>query len=165
VDVKSGYLFETIPVWPKTWYVETEIEILNPFTELANVFHFTISGNYGTYGYRIPALFLKHGNKILFRSDKSGSLNGFSKDYALTQPFDVGTNFHVRIEQVYDLATSKYKIKAYMNRALFHEAVNPQAIVFQNVKVFACSEWYGSCNGRFVLHGFSYGPLLDASQF
>ena len=122
-----------------------------------NVFHFTTNGDYGTYGYRVPALLLKEGKRVGFRID-----GGPNRDHVMT-PFVAGTKFHVRFERVYDSVASKYRRKAYLNRVLQFDEEIPDPVELQNVKVYTCDAWYDDCDGVFVLKGFKYGPLPDAS--
>ena len=124
------------------------------------MYHFTVDGNAGVYGTRIPALFIRNGNKILLRVDGSPIL---VRDHIMPT-FVAGTKFHVRFEQVYDSALSKYILKAYVNRVLYYQVENTDPREFQNVKIYTCDDWHGTCNGLFAIYGFKYGPLQDASE-
>jgi len=157
-NAQKNNLLEIIPLWPKTWFVETYIKLLKPLEEsYHNVFHFTTGNNWQEYGSRVPSFFIYQSNKGKFAIDKDGSTSIWNPEFPMT--LDTGVRFHVRVEQVFDSTTSQYKIKCYLNHALFDSTINNDARDFQNMKVFACDVWHYSCTGVFDLYGFKYGAI------
>ena len=161
INGKTGHLYDTILVWPKTWYVETHFKLLGTAGNFFNLFHFTTGYQNRVYGSRIPGIWIKPAFFIRCIVDANGFVSDFFTNYRNTNLI-VGITYHVRVEQVFDLAKSKYVIRFYVNRLLFEEKENSQASEFQNVKVYTCNPWH-ACDGEFAIYGFKYGPLPDAS--
>ena len=162
IDAKTGHLYDTILVWPKTWYVEAHIELQATANGFFSLFHFTTGSDHGINGYRYPGIWLQTSSYILFIADTDGVSNDFQNYYSTNAI--PGTTYHIRVEQVFNLTKSKYLVRFYVDRLLIDEKENSQPKEYQNVKVYTCDPWYGSCDGKFVMYGFKYGPLPDASQ-
>jgi len=158
LNAKQGNLLETIPLWPKTWFVETYIRILKPLVlDYYNVFHFTTSYSNRKYGNRIPLLTINNRNQVRFGLDQNGATDGWRPSVVVA--LDTGVRVHVRVEQVFNSDVGKYFQKCYVNHILIAVAENVDVRNFQNVKVYVCDLWHHDCTGVFALHGFKYGEI------
>ena len=168
----NNYLIETVPVWPKEWYVEIKFavhslntaQIENPVQTMVqgnlydNIFHFTTGENYGTYGTRFPALWTSNSDqKILVFFDKIKSDMVTYERERQTFALVFSQEYKIRIEHKLKVGeVNHYVYQLGIDGVLTtYDDWNPPDV--SNVHVFVGDEYYK--NSDATINYLDYGPL------
>ena len=125
--------------WGEEYIVSFDFEAnqaMNSST-VKNILHLSIGGQYGSYGDRIPAVFVNQLNSeqiIEFRSSVSGNHDhGFDFSYQLNTPY------HIEISQLKKNNIVTYSIR--INNVTVHSTVNTDVEVFPAVHLYLSDPW------------------------
>ena len=125
--------------WGKEFTIEFDLVIksLNThFTgEWQNIFHLTIGPNYGTFGTRIPALFLNKNGYLRFRSQL-----GDQSNYWFTFYIELNKNYSVKIAQ--QQIEGKHIFSITINGHVVNSVQNLKPMSFQKVLVYLSDPFF-----------------------
>ena len=154
MTVSKGKLLETLPNWGSLYTVEADIffskNSLKP--DLINIFHFTQSANNGSYGSRIPAVFIWNG-QFHICSGVSGN-----QSFCLQTNFYVGKKHHLKIQQFKSEEKKIYEVK--INGKTLYSGENTDPKDFENVEAYVSDPWHDAFTSEYgVLENFKYYVL------
>ena len=118
-----------------TWEILFKITVFGIRTDYTNVFHFNISDNYGTFGDRTPALYLKN-DFFHFRFSANNKLNT-----AYNKKFVLNTEYKIKIAQLQACRTCPYKIIITINNEEVYSLINNDPRLYKNVKCYFSNPW------------------------
>ena len=128
-------LLTTIPSLTKEWVVEFSFKPTNSQHEgWTTIFHMTKGGEWD-YGIRTPAVFYHPGYCLQVTSVVNNNVNFYNLFPAPT----VGEWTKIRVSQ--ELLDYKLKFRVLIDGVEKVNVENENAVVFQNVKVFASNPW------------------------
>ena len=108
-ELKKNTLLTTLPSLPREWMVEFEFKPTNfDHSGWTSIFHMTIGGNYGTIGYRIPAVFYHPTNGL-----RVSSYNNQNSNYDQNFPSPtIGKWTKIRVSQ--ELLDGKFRHRIFI---------------------------------------------------
>ena len=144
-QITRNKLLATIPILRKEWKVSFDFKA-NDFRGLTQVFHMTAGGKgAGTgakYGDRTPAVWT-HSSKGFLISSAVGGVFSYSKFF---KPLPaIGKWINIEVGQELIGAKTIYSISIDGKRVF--SVRNSKPSEFENVKVFASSNWYSPISG------------------
>ena len=144
-QITRNKLLATIPILRKEWKVSFDFKA-NNFRGLTQVFHMTAGGKgAGTgakYGDRTPAIWT-HSSKGFLISSAVGGVFSYSKFF---KPLPA-TGKWINIEVGQELVGTKMTYSIIINGKKVFSVTNSRPTEFENVKVFASSNWYSPISG------------------
>ena len=119
--------------WGDVYQVEFYITVTNlPTSSQTNAFRFTsTTGNFGSDGDSIPALFIHNNGKFNFRSSVSNDFN-----YAKYIDFEKGQMYHVTIGQQIDNEVGEYWYEILIDGDSELKIENKNPTSYNNVKLY-----------------------------
>ena len=122
-------------------YYKVEFDItVNTYPGNCEVFHFTANDNdCCNQGDRYPMLYCNSQPAFWLTSSLNSNAN-YGKNYF----YDVGTKYHIVIEQCLENGQLVYKI--IVNDEVFVTEVNSNPLTFDSVKLYAAGAWHTACN-------------------
>ena len=151
--IKRNALLHTIPLLKKEWRVSLDFKANSKISSLVQVFHMTKGGK-GTgsgskYGDRTPALWIHNTRGMLVSSGVGGKVS-YAKYYKPVPTPGQWVNIVIGQEKVPSRRVSqgyvmKYSISIDGKEKL--SVTNSKPAEFENVKVFASSDWFHPLEG------------------
>ena len=143
--ISKDTLLTTLPFLRTEWKVSFEFKAHN-FGKTEQVLHMTIGGkgvgSKANYGDRTPAIWADSSKGFLITSAVNGRAN-YAQWIKPLPPVGEWTTVEVGQELVG--ATTIYSIT--IGGTKVFSGTNSEPAEFENVKVYACSEWYNPLNG------------------
>ena len=143
LNLKRNNLLTTLPVLPREWMVDFMFKPTNVTTKaLLSILHLTDKDrNTGSYGGRIPALWLTGNGKFLIECSYNNTRN---RHFSLPDP-QVGK--WTQITFIQENLSGKLRYRLLMDGVENYNIENPQDKPFNNVKVYASDPWYNGQPG------------------
>ena len=132
--MKKKKILTTIPSIPKVYTISFDINPNHFYPKWSSILHFTINGDVGKIGYRVPGVFIIR-NKLSVCASVNGNSN-----YCVSQPIPV--NKWTKVKIVQSKVGSVYWYSLYFDGKKVHSVQNKGAMVFKNVRVYATDPWY-----------------------
>ena len=155
---------DIIPMLTPAWSISFEINPYSTIEGWSNVIHFTTGGNAGTYGFRIPAVF------VISRSSRlhiCSAINGNNNVCFNSNPLPWNEYTRVEISQVQQDNTTSFLYTISIGGEQVYQVVNTDARFFADVKVYKADKWYNPAPAfvkDFVYRNLPSGKLLLMSQ-
>ena len=144
--ITRNNLLATIPLLKKEWKVSFDFKANNKFKGLQQIFHMTVggkgAGRGAKHGDRTPAIWT-HPSKGFLISSSVGGKPSFSK-YLKPLP---SSGEWINIEVVQQLEASHMIYTIQIGGEQVFSTRNAKPLVFENVKVFASSNWFTPVSG------------------
>ena len=145
-----GHLLATIPQMEKEWRVSFEF-MANSFRGLGQVLHLTIggvgAGRGAKYGDRTPAVWTDPTKGILICSAVNNEISFCGPPTKYFKPLPAVGEW-VKIEVGQEQVGSKMIYSISIDGTQRFSVENTHPAEFENVKVFASSDWYNPLEGR-----------------
>jgi hypothetical protein len=165
-------LVTTFYGWGEEYIVSFDFEAFQAMSYLtaANVLHFSIGGQYGLYGDRIPAVFAKQLSSSEQVMEFRSSVSGYH-DHGFDFSYQLNTLYHIEISQLKNGDIVTYRIR--INGVKVHSEVNTDVEVFSAVHLYLSSPrlstfgTYGTVRNLWVASGeftsklFTYFVLTE----
>ena len=160
-QISRNTLLTTLPLLAKEWRVSFDFKA-NNFNGLAQVLHLTAGGKGvgrgSRYGDRTPAIWT-HSSRGFLVSSAVGGKYSYAKYFKALPSLGEWTSIKVAQElvgsrTVYSITIGGKKVFAVTNSKPAH---------FENVRVYASSDWYSPANGsirNLLIQNKNYGELV-----
>ena len=122
-------------------HMEYMLTELFPTNDFYNIYHATISGNMDVYGSRIPGIWIRHDNGLIYtRVDCAIDDNIKHSCYSPTTSIQLNQWIAIIISQ--SKVGGDYHFKYEMNGKVIYTKKNTKPQQYENVKIYISDPWY-----------------------
>ena len=142
--IHRNRLLKTITIWSPSWRITLHIIAYGiVYGYYANILHFTIRGNAGRRGDRIPSIF------FIPRTTRLFICTFYRRQVCVDtqKSLPLNSEVHLEINQLY-IGNGEYRYTIIQEGVIIYTVINDDAQQFSNVKVYGSNPWYPTAKAK-----------------